>query len=96
MKDLKILLPKAKVYGIEDHIYPIKNSEKEIKKNIIFSNYYQIPFKKNYFDLVIGFSSIYKYNFIDVVKTIKEINRVSKNSFFTVASYSNKKRKRII
>ena len=95
MKDLKILLPGAKVYGIEDHLYPIKNAEKEIKKNIIFSNYYKIPFKKNYFDLIIGFSSIYKYNFIDVVKTIKEINRVSKNSFFTVASYSNKKDKEL-
>ena len=95
MKDLKILLPGAKVYGIEDHKYPIKNAEKEIKKNIIFSNYYEIPFKKDYFDLVIGFSSIYKYNFQDVVKTIREINRVSRKSFFTVASYSNKKEKEI-
>ena len=95
MKDLKILLPKAKVYGIEDHKYPIINAEKEIKKDIIYSKYYQIPFKKNYFDLVIGFSSIYKYNFYDVVKTIKEINRVSKKSFFTVASYSDKKEKEL-
>ena len=95
MKDLKTLLPGAKVYGIEDHKYPIKNAEKEIKKNIIFSNYYEIPFKKNYFDLVIGFSSIYKYNFQDVVKTIREINRVSRKSFFTVASYSNRKEKEI-
>ena len=93
LKDLKILLPKAKVYGIEDHSYPIRNAEKEIKKDIIFSNYYQIPFKKNYFDLVIGFSSIYKYNFYDVVKTINEINRVSKKSFITVASYSNQREK---
>ena len=95
MKDFKILLPKAKIYGIEDHIYPIKNAEKEIKKNIIYSNYYNIPFKNNHFDFVIGFSSIYKNNFIDVVKTIKEINRVSKKSFFTVASYSNKKEKEV-
>lgn len=91
MKDLNILLPKAKVYGIEDHKYPIQNAEKQIKKNIIFSKYYDIPFKDKYFDLVIGFSSIYKYNFGDVAKTILEINRVSKKSFFTVASYSNKK-----
>lgn len=95
MKDLKTLLPGAKVYGIEDHKYPIKNAEKEIKKNIIFSNYYEVPFKKNYFDLVIGFSSIYKYNLHDVVKTIREINRVSRKSFLTVASYSNKKEKEI-
>ena len=95
MKDLKILLPGAKIYGIEDHKYPIINAEKKIKKNIILSNYYEIPFNKNYFDLVIGFSSIYKYNFQDVVKTIKEINRVSRKSFFTVASYSNKKEREI-
>ena len=95
MKDFKILLPKAKIYGIEDHRYPIKNSEKEIRKNIIFSKYYEIPFKKNYFDFVIGFSSIYKYNFIDVVNTLKEINRVTEQSFITVASYSNKKEKEL-
>ena len=40
----------------------IKNAEKEVRQNIIYSNYYKIPYKKNYFDLVIGFSSIYKYN----------------------------------
>ena len=95
MKDLKILLPKAKVYGIEDHKYPIIKADKNIRKNIIFSNYYNIPFKNKYFDLIIGFSSIYKYNFNDVVKTILEINRVSKNSFLTVASYSNKKEKEL-
>ena len=53
MKDLNILLPKAKVYGIEDHKYPIQNAEKQIKKNIIFSKYYDIPFKDKYFDLVL-------------------------------------------
>ena len=95
MKDLKILLPGAKIYGIEDHKYPIRNAEKEIKKNIIYTNYYNIPFKNDYFDLVIGFSSIYKYNFQDVVKTIREINRVSRKSFFTIASYSNKKEREI-
>jgi ubiquinone/menaquinone biosynthesis C-methylase UbiE len=76
-------------------MYPIENSEKEIRKNIIFSKYYEIPFKKNYFDFIIGFSSIYKYNFLDVVHTLKEIDRVSKKSFITVASYSNKKEKEL-
>lgn len=32
MKDFKFLLPKCKVYGIEDHVYPILNAEQEIKK----------------------------------------------------------------
>ena len=67
----------------------------EIKSKIILSKYYDIPFSDNYFDLVIGFSSIYKYNFQDVVKTIKEIKRASKKSFFTVASYNSGKEKEI-
>ena len=95
MKDLKILLPKATVWGIEDHKYPIQKAEKEIKSKIILSKYYDIPFSDNYFDLVIGFSSIYRYNFQDVVKTIKEIKRASKKSFFTVASYNSGKEKEI-
>ena len=95
MKDLKILLPKSKVWGIEDHVYPIKNAEKEIKSKIKFKKYYEIPFKNKYFDLVIGFSSIYKYNFGDVIKIIKEIQRVSKKSFFTIASYENEKEKKL-
>ena len=32
MKDLNILLPKAKIFGIEDHKYPIKYAERELKK----------------------------------------------------------------
>lgn len=95
MKDFKKLLPGAKIFGIEDHEYPIKKAEKEIKKNILREKYYNIPFKDKYFDFLIGFSSIYKYNFIDTVNTIKEIKRVSKKSFFTVASYSNIKEKEI-
>lgn len=93
MKDLRILLPKSEIWGIEDHVYPIRNAEKEIKSNIILSEYYKIPFKENYFDFVIGFSSIYKYNLQDVIKTITEVNRVSRKSFFTVAAYSNRKEK---
>ena len=95
MKDFKFLLPKCKIYGIEDHVYPILNAEKEIKKNIKMSKYYDIPFKDKYFDYLIGFSSIYKYNFEDVVKTLIEIQRVSKKSFITVASYETEKEKRI-
>ena len=44
---------------------------------------------------MIGFSSIYKYNFQDVVKIIKEIKRVSKKSFFTVASYKSNQEKEL-
>ena len=79
MKDFKILLPNCEVWGIEDHKYPITNAEKEIKSKIIKSKYYDIPFEDNYFDFTIGFSSIYRYNFYDLVETIKEIKKYQEN-----------------
>ena len=92
--DLEKLIPGIKCYGVEDHIYPIKNAKKEIKSKIKLSKYYDLPFKNNFFDLVIGFSSIYTYNFGDLISIFKEMNRVSKNQkkiYITVAAYENKK-----
>ena len=84
------------MWGVEDHQYPIKKSMSSIRSKIKKSNYYDIPFKNNYFDFVIGFSSIYKYNFMDVVRTLKEINRVSKKSFCNIGEPIAMKRKKII
>ena len=38
--DLQLLIPGIKVYGIEDHKYPIINCQKEIKKNLKFIKSY--------------------------------------------------------
>ncbi len=91
MKDMNLLLPKSDVWGIEDHDYPIHKAEKEIKSKIIKSKYYNIPFEDKYFDFVIAFSSIYRYNFYDIIETLKEIKRVSKKSFITLGAFSNEK-----
>ena len=85
LKDLNILLPGIKSYGIENHKYPIKNAVKT-KSKIIESEYYNIPFKDKYFDFLIAFNSIYMYNLGDVVKTLIEIERVSKKSYVILAA----------
>jgi len=88
LKDLKDLVPGIKVYGIEDHDYPLKKCLPEIKKNLIKSNYYSLPFKNNYFDAVFAFHCIYRANFGDTLTTIKEIMRTSKgNSYITLGAY---------
>jgi len=88
LKDLNILLPGIQSYGIENHKYPIKNSVKTESK-IIHSEYYNIPYKDNYFDFLIAFNSIYMYNLGDVIKTLIEIERVSKQSYVVLASGDN-------
>jgi hypothetical protein len=95
MKDFRFLLPRCEVRGIEDHEYPVKNAEKNIQQKILLSDYYTIPFNDKYFDFIIAFSSIYKYNLKDVIKTIIEIKRVSKKSLITVAAYSNNTEKKL-
>jgi len=91
--DLKKLIPGIKCVGIEDHKYPIKNCKKEVKKFIKLVNFTKLPFKNNSFDCVIAISSIYTYNFGDLLKIFSEINRVSKSNknLITLASYKNMK-----
>ena len=89
--DLKKLVPGISCTGIEDHLYPIKKCKKEVKKFIKYSNFTNLPFKKNSFDCIIAISSIYTYNFGDLLKIFNEIKRVSKNDkiLITLASYEN-------
>jgi len=85
LKDLNILIPGIKSYGIENHTYALKKSVK-CKSKLILSDYYKIPFKNKYFDFVIAFNSLYMQNLGDVIKSLKEIERVSKKSYIVLAS----------
>ena len=77
LKDLNILLPGIKSFGVENHSYPLKNSVK-CNSKLIECEYYNLPFKNKYFDFVIAFNSLYMQNLGDVIKSLKEIERVSK------------------
>ncbi len=90
--DLKLLIPGIKITGIENHIYPIKKANKKISKYLNKNNYYDLQrYKNKEFDLVIGFNSIYMQNLGDVIKTLKEIKRIGKKSYISLASYNKKK-----
>ena len=88
LKDLNILLPGIKSYGVENHPYPLKKAV-NCKSKLIQSQYYNLPFKNKYFDFVIAFNSLYMQNLGDVIKSLKEIQRVSKNSYIVLASGEN-------
>ena len=84
-KDLNILIPGIKSYGVENHTYALKKAV-NCKSKLILSDYYKIPFKNKYFDFVIAFNSLYMQNLGDVIKSLKEIERVSKKSYIVLAS----------
>jgi len=89
MHDLKKLLPGIKIYGVEDHYYPISKSMSSVKKKIKLKRFTDLNYKKNYFDFVHAHNSIYQYNLRDIIKIIKIISKISKKSHITIPTYKN-------
>lgn len=90
LKAFKDLMPKAKLIGIENHPYPVESAEESIKEHLRVSNLYEIPCADNSVDFLIAFSSIYMQTLGEVVKTLREIMRVSNGrSYITVGAYRN-------
>ncbi len=90
--DIKKKYNKVEVKGIENSKYAISKAPKIIKKNIIHSNFINLPFKSNYFDFIIAIGPVYSLNLTDAIKCLKEINRVGKGkSFITLGAYETEK-----
>ena len=89
--DLKKILPKSEIIGIDISRYAIKNCKKEVKKFLSLGNAKKLRFKDNYFDLVISINTLHNLNKKDCAKSLKEINRVTKKkAFITVDAYKNR------
>ncbi len=86
--DMKKIFNGIDIKGIENHKYPIENSMEEVRNNIIFSDYQSLPFEDNKFDFILSFAAIYMLSLGEMIKGLKEIERVSKgNSYITVGAY---------
>ena len=90
--EIKKILPNIKIVGIDISKYAIKNSKKEIKKNLfVYDARKKLPFKKGDFDLVISLGTLHNFNLYDLEIAIKEIMRISKKRYIMVESYRNNK-----
>lgn len=97
MHDLKQYLPKAEIRGIDISSYCKKKAISTVKKNIKICSCNKLPFKNNYFDLVISISTIHNLKKNQIRKSLKEIVRVGKDKFFIrVKAYKNLKEKKKI
>jgi ubiquinone/menaquinone biosynthesis C-methylase UbiE len=93
--DLKKIIPKANIQGVDISKYAIKNAKKEVKTLVKVANAKKLPFKDKSFDVVISINTIHNLNKKDCASAIKEISRVSKKySFITVDAYKNSKEKK--
>ena len=90
LKDFKDIMPNAKVFGADISSYAINKSHPKIKNNLKITNCTKLPWKNNYFDLVVSFNTLHNLYVFELEKSLKEITRVSKkNSYICVESYRN-------
>ena len=57
--EFKNLLPNCEVKGLDISKYAIENSKIEIKKHLSLGSANKLPYKENYFDLVISLNTLH-------------------------------------
>jgi ubiquinone/menaquinone biosynthesis C-methylase UbiE len=82
------------VYGIDASGIAIETSKNRfkdwgLKGNFVQGNFLKLPYKDNYFDIVLDRESLYMNNFADVKKSIGEVyNKMKKKGMFISFFYS--------
>jgi len=88
--EFKKLLLNCEVKGLDISSYAIKNAKNEVKKDLIVGNANNLPFEKDYFDLVISLNTLHNLYCYDMKKALSEIERVGKSKkYICIESYRN-------
>ncbi len=92
--DFLKILPKAEIYGLDISKYAINNGKEEIRNCLNIGNANNLPWKDNFFDLVISINTLHCLHSYDLYKALTEIERVGKkNKYICIESYRNEKEK---
>ena len=88
--EIKNILKNAEVIGIDISKYAKNKTIKGIKKNILIKDARKkLPFKDNYFDLVISINTLHNFKINEIDSCLSEIERTGKSKFICVESYRN-------
>ena len=88
--ELTQVVPGLIVKGIDISEYGIEHAKEEIKDELSIARAQELPYGDNEFDLVISLTTLHNLKIYDLVKAVKEIERVSKkNSYIMVESFRN-------
>ena len=79
-KDFKNIYPKAIIRGI-DISDAIKKAPIDVKRYLTLGNCKKLPWKTNYFDLVVSFNTFHNLHNYDLKDSLIEFNRVGKKIF---------------
>lgn len=90
LHDIKKVLPKCTVKGIDISEYARENAYGKMKEHIDIGNAHQLPYPDDEFDLVIAINTIHNLPLKQCKEALAEIERVSKGEkFISVDAWSN-------
>jgi SAM-dependent methyltransferase len=90
MYDFSQVIPGIRVEGIDISCYAIGQAIEPMRSYVKVADARNLPYKDHTFDLVISINTIHNLEKEDLVKALREIERVSKgHSFITVDAYRN-------
>jgi len=94
MYDFHRLIPGIKVEGIDISDYAIENGMEDMKPFMQVASADDLPYEDNSFDYSISITTLHNFDGDNLIKALKEIERVSKKgSFITVDAYRNDEEK---
>ncbi len=90
--ELQKILKNKNILCCDISRYAIKNSKKELYNKVFYHDIRRkFKYKNNHFDLVLSINVLHNLKLESLEKSLKEINRLSKNKFICVESYKNNK-----
>ena len=94
LNDFVTLIPGLEVQGVDLSQYAIEHSLDSVSRRLQVADVRELPFEDNSFDLVISINTIHNLEQAELIKALKEIQRVSrKDAFITVDAYRNEEEK---
>ena len=92
--DFKKIIPGITIRGLDISNYAIENAMPEIKAYVSVGNAKDLSeFKNKEYDLITSITTIHNLNLEDCKHSLREIERIGKNSFITVDAWKNEKEK---
>lgn len=90
--EIKKILPRIHIKGIDISNYGLKNSKKEISKFLFKGDLKKkLKFRSKEFDFVFSINTLHNLEINYLIQAIKEIQRIGKKHFICSESYRNEK-----
>ena len=83
MYEFRRFLPKAEIWGLDISRYCKIKAMPSEKKFIKLGSCHKLPFKSNYFDLIVSISTIHNLSEKKIPQAIKELERVKKGNLLS-------------